>query len=79
MEKRIPASARLEQGIADLLDGGNWDPDRLSELGRLGAQLIIQRAVEEEVTEFLARSRYERAPLARSWRNGVRSRRAQTE
>ncbi len=48
MEKRIPASARLEQGIADLLDGGNWDPDRLSELGRFGAQLIIQRAVEEE-------------------------------
>src|SRR5438093_13556965 len=29
------------------------DPDRLAELGRFGAQLIIQRAVEEEVSTFL--------------------------
>jgi Transposase and inactivated derivatives len=78
MEKRIPASARLEQAIADLLDDANCDPDRLSELGRLGAQLVIQRAVEEEVSEFLARARYERTPFARGWRNGVRPRRLQT-
>jgi hypothetical protein len=67
-----------DQGIADLLDGGTWDPDHLSELGRLGAQLTFQRAVEEVVTEFLARSRYERAPLASGWRNAVRPRRVQT-
>jgi hypothetical protein len=30
------------------------------------------------VTAFLARSLYERAPLARGWRNGVRPRRVQT-
>ena len=78
MEKRIPASARLEQAIAGLLEDGTWDPGRLGELGRLGAQLIIQRAVEEEVSEFLARARYERTPSAQGWRNGVRPRRLQT-
>ncbi len=78
MGKRIPASACLEQAIAGLLDDGAWDPGRLSELGRLGAQLMIQRAVEEEVSEFLTRARYERTPAARGWRNGVRPRRLQT-
>ncbi len=79
MEKRIPPSARLEQAIADLLDDdGTWDPDRLAELGRLGAQLVMQRAVEEEVRAFLERARYERTPSARGWRNGVRPRRVQT-
>lgn len=78
MENRIPASARLEQAIAGLLEDGTWDPGRLGELGRLGAQLIIQRAVEEEVSEFLARARYERTPSAHGWRNGVRPRRLQT-
>jgi len=78
VEKRIPASARLEQAIAGLLEDGTWDPGRLGELGRLGAQLIIQRAVEEEVSEFLARARYERTPSAHGWRNGVRPRRLQT-
>ena len=78
MEKRIPVSERLEQAIAGLLEDQTWDAGRLSELGRLGAQLIIQRAVEEEVSEFLARARYERRPDARGWRNGVRPRRLQT-
>ena len=78
MEKRIPPSARLEQAIASLVEDGKWDPDRLAELGRFGAQLIIQRAVEEEVSTFLGRAHYERSPSARGWRNGVRSRRVQT-
>ena len=78
MEKRIPPSARLEQAIADLLDDGHWDPDRLAELGRLGARLIMQRAVEDEVSEFLGRSHYQRAPSPHGWRNGVRPRRVQT-
>jgi len=61
-----------------LVEDENWDPDHLAELGRLGAQLMIQRAVEEEVGEFLGRARYERSPSARGWRNGVRPRRVQT-
>lgn len=78
MEKRIPPSGRLEQAIVDLVEDGEWGPDRLSELGRLGAQLILQRAIEDEVKEFLGRAHYQRAPDARGWRNGVRPRRVQT-
>lgn len=78
MEKRIPPSARLEQAIAGLAEDANWELDTLAELGRLGAQLIIQRAVEEEANAFLGRAYYERVPAARGYRNGVRPRRVQT-
>ena len=45
----------------------------LSELGRLGARLIIQRAVEEEFDTWLGRGRYERKPEAGPGkRNGFR-------
>jgi transposase-like protein len=51
----------------------------LSELGRLGARLIIQRAVEEEFDQWLGRARYERRPeRQRGLRNGSRPRRVQT-
>src|SRR3989304_9585915 len=33
-------------------DEGSWDADRLSELGRLGARLIMQRA-EEDIVRLL--------------------------
>ncbi len=39
---------------------------------------MLQRALEEEVAEFLGRARYERTPAARGSRNGVRPRRVQT-
>lgn len=78
MEKRIPPSSRLEQAIGELAEVGDWSPDRLSELGRLGARLVLQRAIEDEVDEFLGRAHYQRAPDARGWRNGVRPRRVQT-
>ena len=37
------------------LDGVSG-PDELSQLGRLGAQLILQRAVEDEMAAFLGRA-----------------------
>jgi len=40
--------------------------------------LVLQRAVEEEVTAFLDRARYERTPDARGSRNGNRPRQVQT-
>ncbi len=49
MARRIAPSARIEAAIEAVLLGGLDDADRLSELGRLGAQLVLQRAVEEEV------------------------------
>lgn len=78
METRVAPSARIEEAIAGLLDGGLEDADQLAQLGRFGAQLILQRGVEDEVTDFLGRARYERTPAARGSRNGVRPRRVQT-
>jgi len=78
VEKRVAPSARLEEAIAALLSEGVAEGDRLAEIGRLGARLVLQRAVEEEVTEFLARGRYERSPEARGSRNGTRPKRVQT-
>jgi transposase-like protein len=75
---RIAPSARVERRIAEVLAGGIADADQLAEIGRLGAQLVLQRAVEEEVTVFLRRARYERTPDAAGSRNGVRPRRVQT-
>ena len=77
--ERIAPSARLEAQIAELLTQGLVDDgERLAELGRLGACLVLQRAVEDEVTAFLGRSRYQRTSNAAGSRNGVRPRPVQT-
>lgn len=78
MNSRVAASERLVEQIDAILLDGVTDPDRLAELGRLGAQLVIQRAMEDEVAAFLGRARYAREPEARGWRNGQRPRRIQT-
>ncbi len=78
MERRIAPSVQIETAIEAVLLGGISGPDQLSQLGRLGAQLILQRAVDEEVAIFLGRSRYERTPDAAGSRNGTRPRRVQT-
>ena len=55
---RIAPSARLEAQIAELLTQGlAVDRERLAELGRLGARLVLQRAGDEEVAAFLSRAR----------------------
>ena len=78
MAVRVAPSETLEAAIAGVLAEGVGTGERLGELGRLGARLILQRAVEEEVAAFLQRARYERTPAARGSRNGVRPRRIQT-
>ena len=78
MEKRVAASARLEEAVAALLSEGVGDANRIAEIGRLGARLVLQRAVEDEVADFLQRDRYERTAAARGSRNGHRGRRVQT-
>jgi transposase-like protein len=78
VERRIAPSARIEEDIEAVLLDGVADPARISELGRLATQLIIQRAVEDEVEAFLGRARYERTATAKGSRNGHRPRRIQT-
>jgi len=78
VEQRIAPSVQIEAAIEAALLNGIADPDALSTLGRLGAQLVLQRAVEDEVAAFLGRARYERTPDAAGSRNGHRPRRVQT-
>lgn len=78
MGPRIAVSARLEESIEALLVDGLTDSDQLSQLGRLGAQLILQRAIEDELAAFLGRARYQRTAQATGSRNGHRPRRVQT-
>ena len=62
MERRIAPSTRIEEAIEQVLLDGISGPDQLSQLGRLGAQLILQRAVEDELAAFLGCARYVRTP-----------------
>src|SRR5437763_3875242 len=77
--ERIPPSARLEAQIDELLSSGlSENGEHLAELGRLGARLVLQRAVDEEVAAFLGRARYERTATATGSRNGTRPKPIQT-
>src|SRR5258708_38814520 len=74
--ERIAPSARLEAQIEELLgDELAATSEKFTELGRLGARLVLQRAVEDEVTAFLGRARYQRTPEAGGSRNGTRPKR----
>ena len=44
----------------------------------MGARLVLQRAVDEEVAAFLSRARYQRTPAATGSRNGTRPKPIQT-
>ena len=78
MDRRIAPSVQIEAAIEAALLGGLEEPDRLTELGRLGARLVLQRAVEDELAAFLGRARYERTETAAGSRNGHRPHRIQT-
>ena len=66
MRRTVPPSAEIEEQVDQLLAVGVGENPResLSELARLGARLIIQRAVEDEFDAWLGRSRHERRPDA---------------
>ncbi len=78
MNRRIAPSVQIEAAIEAALLNGIGGPEHLAELGRLGARLVLQRAVEDEVEAFLGRARYERTEMAAGSRNGHRPRRIQT-
>ena len=88
MRRTVPPSAEIEARIEQHVAVGVGENPResLSELARLGARLIIQRAVEDEFDAWLGRARYERRPEISArlrdeesgLRNGFRPRRVQT-
>src|SRR5437588_11739057 len=64
VRRTVPPSAEIQVEIDKLLGKGLVDDPQkmLGELARLGARLIIQRAVENEFDAWLGRARYERRP-----------------
>jgi transposase-like protein len=88
VRRTVPPSAEIEARIEQMLSVGVGENPRqsLSELARLGARLIIQRAVEDEFDAWLGRARYERRPGDQreqrgdesALRNGFRPRTVQT-
>jgi hypothetical protein len=64
VRRTVARSAEIEARIDELLAVGVGDNPResLSELAKLGARLIIQRAVQDEFDACLGRARYERRP-----------------
>jgi putative transposase len=88
VRRTVPPSAEIEAQIDQLLAVGVGENPResLSELAKLGARLIIQRAVEDEFDAWLGRARYERRPdyqrglrnYENGLRNGFRPRKLQT-
>jgi putative transposase len=70
MATRVPPSERLRRELDALIDGAGGLEDPIEEIGRLGARLIIQQALEDELTGFLGRARYERADDPVAHRNG---------
>jgi putative transposase len=81
-EQRIPPSEQIRQQIDELLSKGIQTQDSpLNTLLRLGAQLVVQEALERETTERLGRAWYQHRrpgePL-RGHRNGYESGRLRT-
>jgi putative transposase len=72
MSNTIPPSEQVRQQLrAFLQEGVQTSAQPSSELLRLAAQVVMQEILEQEVTDFLGRERYERrADDERGYRNG---------
>jgi transposase-like protein len=70
---RVSPAGRI-RGEIDALFAADRDlVGILEDVARLGARLLIQAAVEAEVTEFLGRARYQRAANTQDARPGARN------
>jgi putative transposase len=70
---RVFPTDRIRGHIDELFAQGKQLPEILEEVARLGAQLLLQAALEAEVTEFLGRDRYQRAAACEDVRPGSRN------
>jgi len=69
----VSPTQRIRDEIDALFTGDRDLVEVLEGVARLGARLIIQTALEAEVTEFLGRARYQRAANAEDARPGCRN------
>jgi putative transposase len=70
---RVSPTDRIRRHIDELFASDRPLPEILEEVARLGAQLLMQAALEAEVTEFLGRDRYQRAAGCQDARDGSRN------
>ena len=73
MSKRVSPAERLRAEIDGVFAGGEDLAGAIEEVARLGARLLLQSAMEAEVTAFLGRERYERAASSDDARVGMRN------
>jgi putative transposase len=73
VSSRVSPTVGIRAQIDALFDGSRELVEIIEDVARLGAQLIIQTAVEAEVSEFLGRARYERAAGCEQARAGSRN------
>ena len=71
MPARVSPTDRVRAKIDELFASDRELPEILEEVARLGAQLLMQAALEAEVTEFLGRDRYQRSATAPDARSGA--------
>jgi putative transposase len=70
---RVSPTERIRADIDELFATEGDLGEALEQVARLGARLLLQSALETEVTEFLGRNRYERRALAHQARAGSRN------
>jgi len=73
MPHRVSPAERIRGHIDELFAQDKQLPEILEEVARLGAQLLMQAALEAEITEFLGRDRYQRAAGREDARPGSRN------
>ncbi len=73
MPHRVSPTDRIRGHIDELFAQHKILPEILEEVARLGAQLLMQAALEAEITEFLGRDRYQRAAACEDSRPGSRN------
>jgi putative transposase len=70
---RVSPTERLRAGIDNVFASAADLSEAVEQVARLGARLLLQTAIEAEVTVFLGRDRYARAALAEDARPGMRN------
>jgi putative transposase len=73
MPHRVSPTDRVRGHIDELFASGKPLPEILEDVARLGAQLLMQAALEAEITEFPGRDRYQRAAACEEARPGSRN------
>src|SRR5436305_3418002 len=73
MPHRVSPTGRVCGHVGELFAQDKTLPEILEDVARLGAQLLMQAALEAEVTEFLGRDRYRRVAACEDARPGSRN------